>query len=333
MNMSKLNHPRLRIAHLPTPLEPLDNLSRQLGGPRIWVKRDDCTGLATGGNKTRKLEFLIADALRRKAETLVTVGATQSNHVRQTAAAARFGLGCEVLLEREVVRDDDYANNGNILLDRLFGAKIHQRPPSDDLNRAGEDLAAEIAANGDATYFIPTGGSSPVGALGYVVCALELAERFRETGIEPAAVIVATGSQGTQAGLLTGFSLAGVDVPVIGITVSRDGEEQADLVWDLTRKTAELAEAELWIGRGQVLCDGAYFAPGYGQPNDGMVEALSLTARTEGLILDPVYSGKAMAGLIAMIRSGRFGSQDPVVFLHTGGATGLFGYRSLFSIA
>jgi len=330
--MSKLNQPRLRFAHLPTPLEPLDNLSRELGGPRIWVKRDDCTGLATGGNKTRKLEFLVAGAIRRKSETLVTVGATQSNHVRQTAAAAaRFGLGCEVLLEREVVRDDDYANNGNILLDRMFGANIHQRPPSDDLNRAGEDLAAEIAASGVATYFIPAGGSSPVGALGYVVCALEMAEQFREMEIEPAAVIVATGSQGTQSGLLAGFSAAGRDVPVIGITVSRDGEEQAELVLDLTRKTAELAEIEFEVNQDQVVCDGSYYAPGYGQPNEGMIEALSLTACTEGLILDPVYSGKAMAGLIAMIRSGRFGSQDTVVFLHTGGTAGLFGYRSLFS--
>jgi len=331
MNMSKLNQPRLRIAHLPTPLEPLDSLSRELGGPRIWVKRDDCTGLATGGNKTRKLEFLVADAIRRKAETLVTVGATQSNHVRQTAAAARFGLGCQVLLEREVMRDDDYANNGNILLDRMFGAKIHQIPPCDDLNQAGEDLAAEIAASGAATYFIPAGGSSSVGALGYVVCALELAEQFRETQIEPSALVVATGSQGTQAGLLAGFSAAGLDLPVIGITVSRDGEEQAELVWELTRKTAGLAEIDLEIGRDQVICDGSYYGPGYGQPNDGMLEALSLTARTEGLILDPVYSGKAMAGLIAMIRNGRFGLQDSVVFLHTGGSAGLFGYRSLFS--
>jgi len=328
--MDLVNHPRLRFAHLPTPLEPLDNLSRELGGPRIWVKRDDCTGLATGGNKTRKLEFLVADAMRRKADTLVTVGATQSNHVRQTAAA-RCGLGCEVLLEREVVRDDDYANNGNILLDRMFGAKIHQRPPCDDLNRVGEDLAAEIAARGEATYFIPAGGSSPVGALGYVVCALELAVQSREMEIDPAAVVVATGSQGTQAGLLAGFSSAGYDLPVVGITVSRNGEEQAELVWALTQDTAALADIEFGVGRDQIYCDDSYYAPGYGQPNDGMIEALSLTARTEGLILDPVYSGKAMAGLIAMIRDGRFEAQDTVVFLHTGGSAGLFGYRSLFS--
>ncbi|NQW00392.1 MAG: D-cysteine desulfhydrase [Rhodospirillales bacterium] len=323
--------PRLPLAHLPTPLEPLDNLSRLLAGPRIYVKRDDCTGLATGGNKTRKLEFLVAEALARKADTLVTVGAVQSNHVRQTvAAAAKTGLRCEVLLQREVIRDLDYATNGNLLLDQLMGVKLHYCDHSADLNGDGQKLADALGRAGAKTFFIPAGGSNPLGALGYVDCAFELLRQTTDRQIEMTAIIHATGSQGTQAGLLLGLALQDRVIPVHGITVSRPGREQAIKVLDLVRQTEQLLGTGPLVADNQVHCDGGFYGPGYGQPNAQMIEAVSLCARHEGLLLDPVYTGKAMAGLIAHIRNGTFNRDDTLVFLHTGGQAALSAYRSAF---
>lgn len=329
--MDIADFPKFPLAHLPTPLELLPHLSRELGGPEIFVKRDDCTGLASGGNKTRKLEYLIGEALENQADTIVTVGATQSNHVRQTiAAAAKAGLACEVLLEQAVTRDDDYEANGNVLLDRLMGATIHTCEPSDDLNRDGQALANELAQKGANPTFIPLGGSSPLGALGYVECAFELLTQTILLNIEMSAIFVATGSQGTQAGLLVGLAAEGNSTPVHGIAVSRPGDQQAELVLDLTRRTEALLELGPIVPEGSVLCDGGYYGPGYGQPNDAMVEAVRLCARLEGLILDPVYSGKAMAGLIDKIRNGAYTKQDKVVFIHTGGQAALGAYRSVF---
>src|SRR5258708_32395152 len=212
---------RLRFAHLPTPLEPMDRLSELLGGPRIWIKRDDCTGLSGGGNKTRKLEFLIADAFYQGADTLITQGATQSNHARQTAAAAaRFGLGCHLLLEdRTGYTSEAYTLNGNVLLDRLHGATVSRRPGGADMNSAMEALAAELRAQGEHPYVIPGGGSNPVGALGYVNAALEMIAQANDRGLEIAHVVHATGSAGTQAGLVTGFAASHSGVPVLGIGV------------------------------------------------------------------------------------------------------------------
>lgn len=329
--MDIADFPRHPLAHLPTPLEPMDRLSADLGGPRIFVKRDDCTGLATGGNKTRKLEYLIGDALEKEADTLVTVGATQSNHVRQTiAAAAKTGLKCEVLLEREVIRDDDYENNGNVLLDHILGATLHHRDATEDLNAEGQKLADNLTAQGANTYFIPAGGSNAVGAQGYVDCAFELLSQTTLMSNDMTAIFVATGSQGTQAGLLVGLALKENATPVHGITVSRPGDEQAGKVLDLVRATETLLETGEIVSDDQVICDGNFYEPGYGQPNAAMIEAITMCARLEGLLLDPVYSGKAMAGLIAYIRDGKFEKNDNVVFLHTGGQAALSAYRKIF---
>jgi len=323
--------PRLALAHLPTALEPMPNLSRHLCGPNILIKRDDCTGLAGGGNKTRKLEFLMADALEQGADTIVTVGATQSNHVRQTiAAAVKLGLRAEAILWREVSRDQDYETNGNVLLDNLMGATMHHRPPGEDLNAEGEQLTQELNASGSKAYFVPTGGSNPIGALGYLDCAQEILGQSQEMGETINAIIVATGSQGTQGGLLVGFAANGSDISVHGITVSRPGPEQEELVFSFTEKTAEFVGLDREIKREQVICDGNYYGPAYGEPNDAMIEAVILCARLEGILLDPVYSGKAMAGLIGKIRAGEFSSSDTVVFLHTGGQAALHAYKSTF---
>ncbi len=325
------NFSRIHLAHLPTPLEPLKALSRHLDGPDIFVKRDDCTGLAGGGNKTRKLEFLMADALDQGADTIVTVGATQSNHVRQTVAAcAKLGLRAEVLLEKAVVRDADYASNGNVLLDHLMGATIHHCEPSADLNAEGQAFADQLASDGRKTYFIPTGGSSVVGALGYTGCATEILSQSADAGLDIDAIVVASGSQGTQAGLLVGLAAAEADIPVHGICVSRGRVELETLVHALAEKTAEYAGVKTPILRENVLCDDSYYPPGYGQPNDGMIEAVTLCARIEGLLLDPVYSGKAMAGLIDKIRGGTYKKGDTVIFIHTGGQVALHAYRSTF---
>ncbi len=320
------------LGHFPTPLEPLFNLSRALAGPQIFVKRDDCTGLASGGNKTRKLEYLLGQALHQKADTLVTVGAVQSNHVRQTiAAAAKVGLRCEVLLLREVKRDQDYETNGNILLDRLMGATLHYCETSDDLNADGQRLADDLDRSGAKTFFIPAGGSNPIGSLGYVACARELVDQVMTEKLKIAGIFHATGSQGTQAGLLLGLALINNSTPVQGITVSRPGAQQVPLVLRLIRQTEHLLGCPATVDDKQVLCDGGYYEPGYGQPNAAMIEAVEICARLEGLFLDPVYSGKAMAGLIDHIRRGRYTANDTVIFLHTGGQTALSAYPSVFN--
>jgi len=328
-----LDHfPRIPLAHTPTPLEPMESLADYLDGPRLYVKRDDQTGLATGGNKTRKLEFLMADAVAKGADTVVTEGATQSNHVRQTAAAAaKLGLDCHVVLETVIANDVDYENSGNILLDRLLGANLHRRPPSDDFDAVAREFAAGLEREtGKAPYYIPAGGSTPTGALGYVACALELAGQARQADVAITHVVHATGSQGTQAGLLVGLEDAAPEIAVHGITVSRGADEQAEKVCNLTDATAGLVGLSGGVPAEKILCDGGYFAPGYGKPNDAMIEALTLAARHEGLLLDPVYSGKAMAGLVGKIRTGEFTRDDTVVFLHTGGSPALFAYRSVF---
>lgn len=326
--------PRHSLGHLPTPLEPLERLTDLLRRdnprvPNLWIKRDDCTGLATGGNKTRKLEFLVGDALRQGADTLITQGATQSNHARQTvAAAARVGMGCQLLLEKRQERDDDYAESGNVLLDRLLGAQIVDRlPAGTDMQAAMEELADRLRAEGRRPYVIPGGGSNPVGALGYVACAQEL-----ETAPVPIDWVVhATGSAGTQAGLLAGLCGARSDISVLGVSVRQPADRQAAAVLDLTERTAELIGAAGAVAPTAVQIDDRWVGGGYGVPTDEMVEAVRLLASTEGILLDPVYTGKGFAGLLGTIADGRFTAEQNVVFLHTGGSAGLFGYRSVFA--
>ena len=304
-------------------------LRRKGTAPNLWIKRDDCSGLATGGNKTRKLEYLVADALQKGADTLITAGAVQSNHVRQTAAAAaHYGLACAVILERAVERDDDYAGSGNLLLDRLLGAEITDRLPAGaDLQAAAEELAADKAAHGRRPYIIPVGGSNPIGALGYVDCAYEIAEHA--TGVNT--VVLGTGSAGTQAGLLVGFQSLGADIGVLGICVSRTEEAQRKLVLELADATLQRLGQESGLSADLVRVDDRFIGEGYAIPTPEMVDAVTLVARTEGILLDPVYTGKAMAGLLANIAEQRFAPDDDVVFLHTGGSAGLFGYRSVFA--
>ena len=325
--------PRISLGHLPTPLEPLENLTKFLDGPNIWIKRDDCTGLATGGNKTRKLEFLMAEALQLGADTVITQGAVQSNHVRQTAAAAcKLGMACEVILERRVPHpDEDYENSGNVLLDRLFGAEIRHVPSGSDMNAEMETVAGEVRATGHKPYIIPGGGSNPVGALGYVYCALEILQQAKDKELRIDHVVHATGSTGTQAGLVTGFEGAKSGVAVLGISVRLPREQQEEAVYSLVKRTAEFIGIEGGVKQAAVIADGNYFGPGYGMPTPGMIEAVELTARHEGILLDPVYTGKGMAGLIDLIRTGHFKKGESVIFVHTGGAASLFGYRALFT--
>ncbi len=329
--MDLTEFPRVHLAQLPTPLEPLKSLSRELDGPDIYVKRDDCTGLAGGGNKTRKLEFLVADAIRQGADTLVTVGATQSNHVRQSiAAAAKTGLRIEVLLEQRMLRDDDYAANGNVMLDHLMGGIVHHCGMVEDLNVAGEELASTLRVAGRQVYFIPAGGSSVVGTLGYSGCATEILAQADDMGLQIDTIVVASGSQGTQAGLLVGLANSNAAIPVHGISVGRTRDELESKVFALARDTAEFARVTAPINRETVICDDSVVGEGYGQPTDAMIEAVTLCARLEGLLLDPVYTGKAMSGLIAKIRAGLYKKGQSVVFVHTGGQPALHAYRTTF---
>jgi L-cysteate sulfo-lyase len=320
--------PRVRLFPAPTPLERLDNLSRHLGGPEIWIKRDDCTVVATGGNKVRKLEWLIGEARQQDATHVVTQGAVQSNHVRQTAAVARrFGMTCTALLEHRIdTNDRDYLNSGNVLLDRLFDCAIEYRPSGLDMNAAAETKGAALREAGEKAYVIPGGGSNRVGALGYVSCAQELMQQADEMGLRIDHVVTATGSAGTQAGLVVGLQGVNAGVPVLGIGVRLPRAQQEANVHRLAEATAEYVGVRGGIPRDSVVANCDHVGAGYGIPTDGMAEAVQMLARQEGILLDPVYSGKAMAGLIDLIRKGAFRAGETVVFLHTGGAVGLFGY-------
>jgi L-cysteate sulfo-lyase len=326
--------PRIKVGHWPTPLEPMHRLTETLGGPELWVKRDDCTGLSSGGNKTRKLEYLIADAIEKGADTVITQGATQSNHARQTAAlAAKVGLDCHILLEdRTGFEDPAYKFNGNVLLDRLHGASVSQRPGGSDMHQEMLDLAQRLDATGKKAYVIPGGGSNPIGALGYVNAALELVHQLNDTGLGATHLVLATGSSGTHAGLIAGLKILNSPLKVIGIGVRAPKAKQEQMVYDLACKTADLLGYPGIVNRDDVFADCDYVGAGYGLPTEQMVEAVQLLAQTEGLLFDPVYTGKGLAGLIAWIRQGKFRKTDKVIFLHTGGSAALFGYPDTFGL-
>ena len=321
------NFSRVDLCHQPTPLEEMPRLSAALNGPKFWIKRDDCTGLATGGNKTRKLEFLLADALQQGADMLVTQGAVQSNHVRQTAAAAcKFGLDCHALLERRVPdRAADYETTGNVLFDHIFGTTIEFRPPGLDMNAEARAVTEKFAANGRKPYFIPGGGSNEIGALGYVSCAYEMLAQFDAQGLDVGWIVLASGSAGTHAGLLAGLHAAGSDIPVMGISVRQRRERQIAAVHKLAAATAaQLTDTPLSLEKTMI--DDGYVGAGYGLPTEGTIAAINLIARKEGVLLDPVYSAKGLAGMIGLTEQKFFDSQKDVVFLHTGGAAALFAY-------
>lgn len=333
MHLSRFK--RVKVGHLPTPLEPMSRLTALLGGPSLYVKRDDCTGLATGGNKTRKLEFLVADALAQNADVLITQGAVQSNHARQTAAvAARFGMKCQILLENRTGSiDTEYCESGNVFLDHLLGAPTATYPAGTDMNKAMQDVAEEVRRKGGTPYIIPGGGSNSIGALGYVDCALELLMQANSAGIRVDHVVHATGSAGTQAGLVTGFEGCRSGIRVLGVGVRASRQEQENSVFNLAGATADLLGMRAAVKRESVVANCDYVGDGYGLPTDNMVEAVGIAARTEALLLDPVYTGKAMAGMIDLVRKGYFGKGETVVFLHTGGSPALFAYRNALRAA
>ncbi len=333
MHLSRF--PRLHFAHLPTPLEPMPRISEHLGGPNLWIKRDDCTGLSSGGNKTRKLEFLMADAVERGADTIITQGATQSNHARQTcAAAARLGHECHILLEdRTGYHDEAYAYNDNVLLDQLHGASISVRPADSDMNAEMEQLAQKLRDDGKKPYLIPGGGSNEIGALGYVNAALETTVQANERSLRIDHFVHATGSAGTQAGLVVGFEAMNSKIPVYGISVRAAKEKQEANVHGLAQRTADFMDINPdLITAEKIVANSDYVGDGYGLPTASMVEAVTMLAQYEGILLDPVYSGKGFAGLIDLIRKGHFNKGENVVFLHTGGSVSLFAYPKVFDL-
>ena len=324
--------PRFHFAHLPTPLEPLKNLTAELGGPNIWIKRDDCTGLAGGGNKTRKLEFLMAEAEAQNADTIITQGATQSNHARQTAAiSAKLNKECHILLEDRLGSNDpDYNFNGNVMLDQLYNAQVSVRAKGSNMDQEMADLAAQLKSDGKKPYVIPGGGSNEVGALGYVNAAAELLYQTNCMSLKIDRVIHATGSAGTQSGLVTGFVASGSGIPVLGIGVRVSHEKQEESVFNLACRVADYIGVGDVVKRDHVVANCNYVGEGYGIPTEGTVDAMKLLAHRESILLDPVYSGKGMNGMIDLVRKGEFENDKNIVFIHTGGSTGLFGYRNAF---
>jgi len=326
MHLSRF--PRVRLAHLPTPLEFLPRLTAHLGGPHIYIKRDDCTGLGTGGNKTRKLEFLMADALQQNADVIITQGAVQSNHARQTAAAAaRLGMACELLFENRVAGPSEpYLHSGNVFLDQLYGAVIHHHPKGTNMDAAMEEVAAGLRKKGKRPYIIPGGGSNCIGALGYVNCAMELVSQANERGLTIDYLVHATGSAGTQAGLAVGLRAMHSGIPLLGIGVNAPQAAQEEKVFKLAAETADYIGAPGCVTRQDIVANCDYVGEGYGITTKSMKEALLLLARLEGILADPVYSGKGLAGLFDLVRTGYFKQAKSIVFLHTGGSAGLFGY-------
>jgi D-cysteine desulfhydrase family pyridoxal phosphate-dependent enzyme len=315
--------PRIRLTALPTPLQRAERLEAALGprSPKIFIKRDDLTGLAFGGNKARKLEYLVADAMAKGATVLVTTGAAQSNHARQTAGAAVLaGMKCVLVLDArfgaEIV--------GNLLLDHLLGADVRLVENPDDRLKVMADIEDELAQAGEVPYVIPVGGSVPIGCLGYVNFVLELEEQTRTAGIAPSHVYFASGSAGTQSGLIVGSKLFGAPWQIHGVSDGSDLDWLGSGILTLSRATAELLELSAEIAAEDVTLSDPFPGVGYSEPANGATEAIRLLAQTEAIFLDPVYTGKAMAGLIADIRSGALTPDDQVVFVHTSGGPSLF---------
>ncbi len=336
MDLSRF--PRRRYTPYATPVEPLPNFSAALAascpggrGPEVWIKRDDLLGLMPGGNKTRKLEFLVADALAQGADTLITCGAPQSNHCRITlSAAVREGLKCRFVIEERVPNSFSETATGNHFLFRLMGVEsITVVPAGTDMAAAMQREAAQLAAAGRKGYVVPGGGSNAVGGLGYVACAQELQQQCFEAGLRFDRVVVGSGSSGTHGGLLAGFLGNRIDIPITGIGVSRDQADQAPLVLKEAQAVVDLLGAEFLVPAEAVQCIGGFWQPKYSLPNAAMVEAVQLLARTEAVLLDPVYTGKVMAGLIGLARRGEIGAGERVLFLHTGGLPAVHAYEDV----
>ena len=336
MDLSRF--PRRRYTPFATPMEPMPRFSAALAascpggvGPEVWVKRDDQLGLFPGGNKTRKLEFLVADALAQGCDTLVTVGAPQSNHCRITlSAAVKEGLKCRFVIEERVPGSYDLKASGNQFMFHLMGVESQRAVPAgSDLKAALQEELDALAAAGRKGYAIPTGGSNAIGGLGYVACAQELQQQWFDMGLRFDEVVVGSGSSGTHGGLVAGFLGNRIDVPVVGVGVSRDPADQVPVVLREAQAVCDLLGLNLTVPLEAVQCVGGYWQPKYSVPNARMVEAVQLLARTEGILLDPVYTGKIMAGLIGLARAGRWKGGQKVLFLHTGGLPSLHAYEAI----
>ena len=320
--------PRRRYQDGPTPLEPMPRLSAELGEVELWIKRDDLTGLGGGGNKTRKLEFLVADALAHGADTLITVGAPQSNHCRLTAAAAaKEGLACRLVIEERVAGSyDDDAVGNRMLFDLLGATSISVVPAGTDLHAAMEHEAEAVRADGGTPYLVPGGGSNALGSLGYAACAFETLQQAYERGVAFDAWVCASGSGGTHAGLVAGLHAAHAELPVTGVSVRAERPAQEAKIRELASAACAHAGLATAPSADAVVVRDDQVGPGYSLPTEAMREAIGLFARHEGILLDPVYTGKAAAGLIALVREGAFASGARVLFLHTGGAAALHAY-------
>ena len=328
---------RTPLLTAPTPIQRLQGLERALDlgadGPRLYVKRDDLGDVGGGGNKLRKLEFLLGEAVATGCRTFITTGGLQSNHARlSAAAAARTGLACELFLARFVPRDDeDYRRNGNVLLDGLFGATVHELPGDADPLQAANARADALRALGERPYVVGAGGSSPVGCLGYAVCAAEILEQEAALGLRFERILVPNGSGGTHAGLAAGLRAAGDDpARVLSFTTLAPLDAATAATLQLSRRTLSLMHPSATIDAAEVVVSGEQRGSGYGVPTQAMLDAVRLLARTEGLLLDPVYSGKAFAGFLAQVRAGAFAPGAAVLFIMTGGVPGLFAYRRAF---
>ena len=333
MDLSRF--PRRRYTIGATPLEFLPNFTRALSphgqGPNIWIKRDDMLGLFPGGNKTRKLEFLVADALAQGADTLITCGAPQSNHCRITlAAAVKEGLKCRFVIEERVPGSFHEDASGNHFMFRLMGVEaLTVVSAGSNMGAAMQQVADELTAQGRKGYIIAGGGSNALGGLGYVACAQELQQQFYEQDVRIDQVVVGSGSSGTHGGLVAGFDGNHINIPIVGIGVSRDPADQEPLVYKEAQAVADLLGLGLTIPREAVVSVGGFWQPKYSIPNEKMVEAVQLLARTEAILLDPVYTGKIMAGLIGLVRQGFFKPGENVLFLHTGGLPSLHAYEAV----
>jgi D-cysteine desulfhydrase len=335
--MDLARFPRRSYTHAPTPIEFMPHFSKVLAatcpggvGPDVWIKRDDMLGLFPGGNKTRKLEFLAADALAQGCDTLITCGAPQSNHCRITlAAAVREGLKCRFVIEERVPGSYKKNAGGNNFMFELMGVEaITVVPGGTDMGAAMSKIAQEVASLGRKGYIIPGGGSNAIGGLGYVACVQEMQQQWMEMGLALDAIVVGSGSSGTHGGMVAGFHGNNIRIPLIGIGVSRDPADQEPLVY----KEAQAVADVLGIGkvpRESVKSIGGYWQPKYSVPNTRMVEAVQMLARTEAILLDPVYTGKIMAGLIGLAREGYFKPGEKVLFMHTGGLPSLHVYEDV----
>ena len=330
MNLSQF--PRRRYTPYNTPIEAAPRFTKALGGPNIYIKRDDLLGLAAGGNKTRKLEFLMADALEQGADTIITCGAVQSNHCRLTlAAAVKEGLRCQLVLEERVPNSyDRYASGNNFLYDLLGVEATHVVPGGSDVTGKMQEVADKLKADGRHPYIIPGGGSNEIGALGYVACAQETLQQLFEMQLNIDYIVCTSGSTGTHSGMLTGLIGNNAQIPLIGIGINRPKEVQREAVYDLARRTSAKLGLPSSPAMEDVIVFGDYIGEGYSRPTEGMVEAVKLLARTEAILLDPVYTGKTMAGMIDLVHKGYFADAKNILFLHTGGSPALFAYTKTF---